>query len=191
MSIVLVVLTICFFAITFLSVGAMLLMHRREMNRKDAVKMIDDLDAALDASIAEINKIGALVLKEVDEKYQAVLFLYSLMDDKQKEITNGVWGTPEPELPDGDVVSEMVAHYIEAHSARLQSLKSEAESPESEEPVPEQNKDDEIRLSLSNPKHTKIWEMQESGMKVADIAKELRMGQGEVQLILNLAVRAS
>ena len=201
MYVILVILIVAFLAITLSSMGALLVMRRREQNRKnsaDIEKNIADLDAALDASIAEINKMGALVLKEIDEKYQSMLFMYNLMEDKQKELTNEVWRSPEnsPEPLDSDVVSEMVAQYIEAHSAKLHLIKDEAFSQaddvdeEVEEIVPPPLIFSK-RPSFSNPRHKQIWEMHESGLNVPDIAKELEMGQGEVKLILDLASRAS
>ena len=201
-SIILVILIICFSAITIFSLGAMLVMRRREQGRKDSAeigKSIADLDAALDASIAEINKMGASVLKEIDEKYQAMLFMYNLMEDKQKELTNEVWKNSEghSEALDGDVVSEMVAQYIEAHSAKLRLIRDESDA----EPPEDDELSDEVedvaplifsqRPKFANPRHKQIWEIHEQGQNVPDIAKELGIGQGEVKLILELAARAS
>jgi len=208
MIIVLVVLIIGFSAITIFSMGALLVMRRREQSRKDSInieKSIADLDAALDASLAEINKMGALVLKDIDEKYQAMLFLYNLMEDKQKELTNEVWKSQEghSEALDGDVVSDMVAQYIEAHSAKLRLIQEASENVTEEDDFSEGEHSkgvDEVpaphlifskRPTFANPRHKQIWEMHEQGVNVPDIAKELSMGQGEVKLILELAARAS
>jgi len=168
---------------------ALLYVRRRERERdnKEAeriAKTIEDLDAALNAALAEINKLGALIQKEVDEKYKSVLFLYNLVEDKQKEIE---------ESTDSEVISEMIAQFIDAHSTKLRSI---AET--SSEPIvfdvlekPKINKDEKKCPKFTNPKHKQIWEMREKGQNVPEIAKELSMGQGEVKLILDLVDRAS
>ena len=207
-NVVLVILIIGFSVITVFSLGALFAMRRRELNRKDSIiisRCIEDLDAASDSSLAEINKMGALVLKEIDEKHQALLFLYNLMEDKQKELTNEVWKNPDGhESLDGDVVSEMVAQYIEAHSAKLRYSEDDGSQVSDDEYFEHGDLDsDEVgdvsapstmynkRPTFVNPKHKQVWEMHEQGVSTPDIAKELGIGQGEVRLILELAARAS
>jgi hypothetical protein len=188
MSVVLVILIIAFSAVTLFSMGAMLIMRHREQNRKDSAdiaKTIAELDAALDASLEEINKMGALITKEIDEKYQEILFMYNLISDKQKEN----W-TPSDSKPlDNNAVSDMIAQHIEMHSAKLRLIKDEA--------IAVSNISNNVpvfvhkRPTFSNPRHGQIWDMHEQGANVPDIARELGMGQGEVKLILELASRAS
>ncbi|MCL2216058.1 MAG: DUF6115 domain-containing protein [Defluviitaleaceae bacterium] len=204
MDIILVILIIGFSAITMFSMGALLVLRRREKNHRDSIdieKRIADLDTTLDASLSEINKMGTLVLKEIDEKYQAILFMYNLMQDKQKELTNEVWNNPNGNSESSDVVSEMVAQYIEAHSAKLQLIKDEATAvaDDRDSRSHKEGSGESAPLPLiftkrpafSNPRHKQIWEMHEQGLNVPDIARELGMGQGEVKLILELAARAS
>jgi len=222
-NIVLAILIIGFSVITVVSLGALFFIRRRELNRRDSIiisRCIEDLDAASDTSLAEINKMGALVLEEIEEKYQALLFLYNLMEDKQKELTSEVWKAPEnPEPIDGDVVSDMVAQYIEAHSAKLRFVENvenenhdtqdhgtqdDTGALEDEEPDSIEVKDSpeapaipspsllfSKRPNFANPKHEQVWELHEQGQNVPDIAKQLGIGQGEVRLILELVARAS
>ena len=117
-DVLLVALIIGFTAITVFSLMALIFVRRRERERgdKDAeriAKTIEDLDAALDAALSEINKLGALVQKEVDEKYKSVLFLYNLVEDKQKEIE---------ESTDSEVISDMISKFIDAHSSKLRVI---------------------------------------------------------------------
>jgi len=190
---ILIALIIGCTAITVFSLMALLYVRRRERERdnKDTeriTKTIEDLDTALNAALEEINKLGALVQKEVDEKYKSVLFLYSLVEDKQKEIE---------ESTDSEVISDMISQFIDKHSIKLRVDKPDdttepatkkpsgkSSGKPSEKPKPKNPK-------FTNPKHKQIWEMRESGQNVSDIAKELSMGQGEVKLILDLVERAS
>jgi len=98
---------------------ALLYVRRREAERErervlatedNTQKTIEELDAALDAAINEINKLGSLVQVEIDEKYKAMLFLYNLVEDKQKEIA---------ETTDSKVINKKVEQYIKTHGAKL------------------------------------------------------------------------
>jgi len=208
------VLIIGLSVITVLSLTALFVLRRREQNYKEYAEVerkINELDAALDGSVAELNKMGAAIVKEIDEKYQTMMFLYNLMEDKQNELKNDVWsgGENSHDHLDEVAVSEMVASYVEAHSAKLRLINedavkeaaklaamaaaendnSEAESKEATEA--ERPKIYNKRPSFSNPRHKKIWELYSEGQNISEIAKKLSMGQGEVKLILDLAERVS
>jgi len=95
--------------------------------------------------------------KEFDEKYQTLLFLYNMIDDKQKnmaqkEISAAV--APVQQLcPAADPLAELVTR----------------------------------RKGASiNPKYDIVLQMQAEGKTHDEIAKELNMGKGQVALILNL-----
>jgi len=211
-TIVLVALIIGFMVVTVFSLTAMLVVRRREKERDDSYKIaktVEELDTALNAALTEINRMGALIQADVDEKYKSVLFLYNLVEDKQKEIA---------ESADGEVISEMMAQYIEEHGDKLRQLAKPSELGHSEV-INSEVTNSEIRLSepaqtepapqvfenfqektepenkkpqkFANAKHKQIWEMRDSGQAVSDIAKTLDMGQGEVKLILDLIERAS
>lgn len=49
-------------------------------------KAVDD---ATDAALEEINRTSQLVMDELNEKYNALLFVYQLMDDKKKQLDEG------------------------------------------------------------------------------------------------------
>jgi len=188
--------------VTIFSLTALIIVRRRE--RKNGGKIaIAELDAALNSALDEINKLGALVLADADEKHKAMLFLYSLADEKQKEIS---------EISDGTVVAEKLAKYIETYEskrvapeAKPQAVPASASPVEQiaalpsiepappvlpmqieEPPLPPEPKKPP---TFTSPKHKKIWEMREDGKVIAEIAKELGLGQGEVKLILNLIDR--
>ena len=99
-----------------------------------------------DNAAEELHKLTGSVMQELDNKYQELLFLYNLIDEKKKEL---------------------YVHYRDTGA----------------KPEPKQKK------SLKHPKHQEINKMKNDGMAVSDIAKKLGMGQGEVNLILELGNR--
>jgi len=162
---------------------------RRQLQKHEIVRDVEEavaeMDKAMDAALTEINKMGSLVQKELNDKYNEILFLYNLISDKQKEIHE-----------EGDIVSEMVEQYLQTHKAQLQVLGADVLSKTQNATIineqPEViNPPVKSRPKFSNPRHEEIWNMRELGNNVATIAKELGMGQGEVKLILDLADRAS
>ena len=181
MDLVLIILICLFFGISVYSVGAMFVMHGREQSRQDSeeiAKTLVDLDEALNASLAEINKLGALVMKEIEEKHRSVLFLYNLIDEKHKEITSIKHTEP-------DAISVMVEQFVQLHSEKLTPVSTMSPAPVEMVEISQPAK----RPNFSNPTHARIWDLHESGMKISDIAKALNMGQGEVRLIIDLAMR--
>lgn len=198
-TVVLVALIVGFVVITVFSLMSLLFVRRRE-REKDAArakedteritKTIEELDAALDEALNEINRLGALVNKEIEEKHKAMLFLYNLVEDKQKEIE---------ESADSEVISEMMQKYIETHGEKLKLMSVpmvaaaaggaavSADTAAVLANAPEETPAEPVKPpTFANAKHKQIWEMSQGGQKPADIAKELGIGQGEVSLILNI-----
>jgi hypothetical protein len=180
--VVLVALIICFTAITVFALSAMLVLRRREKdfeNSREIARTIDELDEALNSAISEINKMGALIKSESDEKYKSILFMYNLIEDKHKEVSE----------PDSEIISEMFAQYIEKHGDKITPPK---ENPENTNVTQDEMAELGLPIEkeqITNPKHKEIWEMRENGQDVTDIAKKLSMGKGEVKLILDLIDR--
>ena len=176
-TVLLVALIVVLFLTTAISVFAMLRM-RGKMNSASE----ESLDASFDICISELNKMGSLIKSEIDAKYKEILFLYELIEDRHKQI-EGLVAKNElrenfEEVTEGG--KEVAPFYEEVYGFEFGEPDDEPEaSPQSE------SQSDYSRSYI--PDHKIILEMSESGMRIADIAKELGIGQGEVKLILNIA----
>ena len=85
MTIVIVALIIGLTAIVIFSLAAFLFVRRRKYDNRDAELAdlaVRELDAALDAAIKEINRLGVLVKDDVDDKYKSILFMYKLIEER-------------------------------------------------------------------------------------------------------------
>ncbi|MCL2619545.1 MAG: hypothetical protein FWD97_01250 [Defluviitaleaceae bacterium] len=113
-----------------------------------------------DEVISELDDMSKSVFKEFDNKYQELLFLYSLIDEKQKKIG------------DADVPvsfhSKDQARDLEKYAKRV-----------------DLTIDDNKKMNI-NPKFASIVKMHEEGQTVEEIARKLDMGKGEVGLIVTL-----
>ena len=156
-TVLLVVLIVVLFLITVISIYAMV-----KLRRKTSGTSSESLDAGFDICIRELNKMGSLIKSDIDARYKEILFLYSLIEDKHKQIES---------LVSKDSIEELQEEkYIEPTSETATDLYDEVD----------------ISRSLLFD-HKAIIQMNEQGYGIADIAKELGIGQGEVRLILNIS----
>ena len=124
---------------------------------------------AIDTSVKEANqasdkltKLSKDALEEFDQKYQEILFLYSLMDEKKKDIA--------------EIYNKPIVQDVQAEVPKP-SAPQDTSSPK------------QVPSLIKNPNLPQILKLRDDGADVAEIAKTLGMGQGEVQLILGLEKR--
>ena len=142
------------------------------------------VDAVTDAALEEINKTSQLVLDELNEKYNALLFVYQLMDDKKREL----------KIFDDASENERVEV---ANTDLTDTEAAKAVAIEDEPPELDISIGDELEIVYppeglnSHPKYGPIRELLDDGLGISEIARKLNMGQGEIQLIIGLSGRAS
>ncbi|MBR1444825.1 MAG: hypothetical protein IJ583_14985 [Firmicutes bacterium] len=127
-----------------LIIAALIKDEKKEENNTDADaiemllnKSVEEADSAMN----ELNGLSEEVFKEFEEKYNELLFLYQMIEDKKSE---------------NSVDTKVSA------------------------------KNRKRRFRYSNPKLQEIKSLAKEGLSVAEIAKKLNIGQGEVQLIMQL-----
>lgn len=124
---------------------------------ENTIRAIDTSIAEVDSATENLNKLSKSVFAEFEEKYQEILFIYSLIDEKKKEVA-------------------------ELYS---QAPKQQAERSVESSTIPKEPKPRPI-MAKKSPQLEQILKLDEEGYGVADIAKKLDMGKGEVKLILEL-----
>ena len=176
-TILFIVLIIVMFLITVTSIYALVKL------RKKAGANDESLDASFDICISELNKMGSLIKSEIEAKYKEILFLYDLMEQRHKQIEELISKNKTVEKFEDVVIQvDKVDSVYEELSGILQ-YSEPSHKMDNHKQVG--SYDDYIR-SLS-PNHRIILEMSEQGKQVSEIAKELGIGQGEVNLIINIA----
>ena len=222
-TVILVALIIGFFAVTIVALVGAIFVRKREQGQaqeRNAADVMNQVDAALDTAVTEINKMGSLIQKEMTEKYQAMLFLYNLLEDKQKEMTGGTVASVKKATVSNTVEARPVAVATEMESpprVRKMEPTRETAAPKRETKKPpaavKTDKADNYLETLAertadapvvavaaplapptpprftNPKHEDIWLRHQAGQSLADIARDLGMGQGEVKLIIDITAR--
>ena len=292
-TVVIVSLAVGMVLVAIAAIVAILWMRNREQKRDEVLQSAEalaTLDEALDDALKELNKVANLVQKEIGEKYQAMLFLYNLLEEKQKtqvvipekiaadiaraevEVTaaevvplratskpvdaprkktpptpphesvtlqrereaSEVISAPTvvdlPELdppifeePEAETTNTFVEETIKEDAKENKAVEKEVYVLPTDEPspvipikkkkVPEKKETTTVvsdglldgvatnknstssevsakpapRKRAANPKHQRVRELHDEGLSVADIAKELGIGKGEITLILEMA----
>ena len=157
-----------------------------------AMKYIDSSVSEIDKTVEEFNNLTKSVFQEIDEKYQELLFLYTLMDDKKNEIAN-LYSVPTKQEPTDiqPMLSKTPTSPQPSQTPQsLQTVQSTSVAPMSiSTPQSEQAhrpREKSVKNVINNPKLQQIVELEKEGLPLSEIAKRLDMGQGEVRLILEL-----
>lgn len=127
------------------------------------------LDKISNTKILEMNEYADGVLKEINRNHNEVMFMYDMLNEKDKEIKTTV----------KDVnVTRMNRGYA-YNDAKQQSAMEEPEI------VMQDIEDFVLDESLST--HDKIRQLYSNGYNDVEIAKRLKIGVGEVRLVINLS----
>lgn len=133
---------------------------------------MDTTISEADSAITELGGMSRGVLKEIDQKYNELLFLYNLIDEKKKEIETVKLAEPAGK-----------ARYTEPDDFGLLPEDDLPDLPEPDDEYTEPPRD----FTIKNPRYARILELKKQGMNAKDIARELGMGQGEVSLIMSIS----
>ena len=139
-------------------------------------KRLEAMDTTLSEADNVLTELGGMsrdVMKEMDQKYNELLFLYNLIEEKKKEINS------EPP----DTQEHVTFPFADANPSPKESISVNDRPPL----VEKRTSNPKITNLNMNPRFTRIFELEQKGMTVEQIAKELDMGQGEVSLVVSLA----
>lgn len=129
-----------------------------------------DYDEVRD-KILELNEYGEYLKDELDKKHKELLFLYQMILEKQKEFQID---SLERQVGVSSLVGE------ENTSSNHQVLKENSNSEHNVDDLDLMNKDQKINYNKE------ILDLSLAGYKKHEIAKKLKIGQGQVELVLNL-----
>ena len=139
-----------------------------EEENKRHTKRVDeriDYDEVRD-KILELNEYGEFLKDELDKKHKELLFLYQMILEKQKEMQI-------------DSLEKQVGLSIEeTPKAEQKSASNKSNALMTDKMLVE----DKSKINYNK----EILDLSLAGYKTHEIAKKLKIGQGQVQLVLNL-----
>jgi len=137
------------------------LLEQREDN---LIKTINEADDAIE----QLNDISKQIFLQQEEKYQELLYLYEIIEQKKKELTNA----------------------SENKQAKENLNVNQTLSDNTKEDMKQDIKQDIKKEAVESiSKYDEIFKLNEQGYSITEIAKKLNMGQGEVNLVLELKKR--
>ena len=130
------------------------------------------LDKLSNTKILEMNEYADGVLKEINRNHNEVMFMYDMLNEKDKEIKTTVKDV------NGTRMNRNTNAYSEKKSQNKQNIQNKPSV---------KNDMAEVVLDDALSSNEKIIKLCNSGYTDVDIAKRLKMGVGEVRLIINLS----
>lgn len=130
------------------------------------------LDKLSNTKILEMNEYADGVLKEINRNHNEVMFMYDMLNEKDKEIKTTVKDVNVTRM------NRNMNTYSEKKSQNKQSVQNKSAI---------KNDISEVVLDDALSSNEKIIKLYNSGYRDVDIAKRLKMGVGEVRLIINLS----
>ncbi len=168
-----------------------------EEQKEKIAKMINDyMASSVDGRLDEIEEkfseivnqktlalgdYAVSVNEEISRNHNEVMFLYSMLSDKQKEIMSTATVVDEYRKE----VEEFVARNNIAVAPNSSENELESEMKEVEDDILENTEAETITPEVDSSKDV-ILEMHKSGLSILEIAKHLGLGVGEVKLVVDL-----
>ena len=133
------------------------------------------LDKISNTKILEMNEYADNVLKEINRNHNEVMFMYDMLNEKDKEIKTTVKSVN---------ATNTQARGMGTVRERLIKL-------DETQKAPQRISVDEFPLDDKLDKNQKIMTLYNIGYNDIDIAKRLKFGVGEVRLVIKLYVNAA
>lgn len=133
------------------------------------------LDKISNTKILEMNEYADNVLKEINRNHNEVMFMYDMLNEKDKEIKTTVKSVN---------ATNTQARGMGTVRERLIKLDETQKAPQGISV-------DEFPLDDKLDKNQKIMTLYNNGYNDIDIAKRLKLGVGEVRLVIKLYVNAA
>lgn len=127
------------------------------------------LDKISNTKILEMNEYADGVLKEINRNHNEVMFMYDMLNEKDKEIKTTVKDVNVTRMNRGYAYNDAKQQYA------------------MEEPKIVMQDIEDFVLDESLSTHDKIRKLYSNGYNDVEIAKRLKIGVGEVRLVINLS----
>ncbi len=158
------------------------------------------LERMTNEKIMAVNEYAETVLDEIGKNHKEVMFLYDMLNDKQKSIKETVAEVTKTVKMAGTAVEENVREEAQEVKTEKIPAKSKAKTEKTTTKAKTTAKTAKAAVAVSSPdfsfipdgdadgknNNDKILELHKQGKSNVAIAKELGLGVGEVKLVIGL-----
>lgn len=144
------------------------------------------LDKESNEKIMAIGEYSDTVIENMDKTYSEVMFLYSMLNDRHTELTelsgklSAVFTGLQETMKKAEEQKEELLSLPELVRVQME----EETAATVEEAVPDEGTQEAAQEAVNN--NDRILDLFMQGMSYVDIAKELKLGLGEVKLVIEL-----
>ena len=164
-----------------------------DISEDTIIRTDDTLSKVSNEKIIAVNEFSDQILEKIKRNHEEVVFLYNMLNDKEKELKAAV--------KEIDLSKKKVQDIFESKTAieKLQTSKGAKndlpdQAAAKSQPAQRQSIDSQAILevevpslnSLNSNNNTQILALYSQGKSVMEISKFLGMGQGEVKLVIDL-----
>lgn len=156
----------------------------------------DQMNRICNDKIMAVDEFSRQILEKIENNHQEVVFMYNMLNEKEKNIKNVVIEPVHREVPNAP--EQTVVNKTKKEPTALEKMQTKKETKEQtalvkQKAVTEIKKPNkkaepaktEVTKS-SDDVNVRIQKMYKEGKSILEISKELNIGQGEVKLIIAL-----
>jgi DNA-binding NarL/FixJ family response regulator len=144
-----------------------------EQKNADLVTTVQEADDAIE----QLNSLSNHIFEKQEQKYQELLYLYQMIDEKKQELLDIQKDTVNLNVKKNTLEDD--------NSIEIQELEKGMVDSSASMKFDELGKSkDEVSTKMT--KNEQILRLKDQGLSVTQIAKQLNIGQGEVSLVLEL-----
>jgi len=132
-----------------------------------------------------------MMRQRMKEKESELLELYEAIEELMKELE----GMAQQHKSEMESIRTALYHDFNEVSEQIKQIKSQKEVlvvkplPSVEKKIASKTLDGQEQNRFSIEKRTKIENLRKQGLSIAEIAKEMKLGQGEISLVLGIPKR--
>ncbi len=142
----------------------------------------DSLCHLSNEKIMNVNEYGDMVLERIDKNHSEVVFLYGMLNDKEKEIKEMLTKPNQKEIELEESMKKV--------EQPIRVVKAQGDVPMASKEIKveeaEVDQGDEVDHEAFNARQEQIIALHKKGKSILEISKQLDIGQGEVQLVVHL-----
>ncbi len=165
-----------------------------DVSEEVIIRTDDNLSKISNEKIMAVNEFSEQILEKINRNHEEVIFLYNMLNDKEKELKSTVKEIDSSKKKVEDILESKNKNSIEQNA---KENKTTATKPVTQAAHMEKSKDVEINpvdllqdipsaSSTSDNNNAQILSLYSKGKSIMEISKLLDLGQGEVKLVIDL-----
>lgn len=166
-----------------------------EVSEEVIVRTDDTISKLSNEKIIAVNEFSDQILEKINRNHEEVVFLYSMLNDKEKELKSAVKEIDNSKRKMQDIIENRVKNDNAPTSKEIKtpatpkSITQAAQinkTAKTEKPTKKITEEIETPSSFEGNNNTQILTLYSRGKSVMEISKLLGLGQGEVKLVIDL-----